>query len=142
MKNVMKQLIVWALFALLLAGLLAAPPPANAQTGPEATPQEGYPPPATPAQPETAYPAGQPAPTAVPLEEGYIAPTEAISIPTSPPAIIGDSATQATAVPTLSISQSTLVRNRAILWAGFLITLLIFAIAVYGAILMYTRRQT
>lgn len=131
----MKKTAYFTLF-FTLALLLAWPrQPVAAQTDPETTPTNGYPPPVTPSEPEEAYPI-EATPTAAPEEDiGYIAPTQAVST-----AVIASGTTEATAVPTLPISQSAVVRNRAILWAGFLITLLIFLLAIYGAMLMYTRR--
>ena len=117
--------------------LLALPKqPAAAQTEPKTTPTDGYPPPATPGEPEEAYPIESATALAPEEAPGYVAPTRIIAT-----AVIGDGVTEATAVPTLPISQSAVVRNRAILWAGFLITLLIFLLAMYGAMLMYTRRS-
>jgi hypothetical protein len=143
MKVAMKKLFVWFCLLLMLVGLLLAPEqPVRAQTGPEGTPQNGYPPPATPAQPEEGYPSQPTIPTAAPTDEAYIAPTVAPFQETAPETVIGSDAAAPTAVPNLPISQSALVRNRAILWAGFLITLLIFSMAVYGAILLYTRRRS
>jgi len=102
-------------------------------------------PPATPEQPggtDEAYPSQPITPTTAPIDSGYVAPTTAVSpADAAPQAVIGSEAPEPTAVPTLPIGQGTLLRNRAILWAGFLITLLIFGIAVYGAMLMYTRRR-
>ena len=136
-----KTSLAWfTIFLFLAAALMVPPQAAAAQTEPESTPQEGYPPPATPAQSEEAYPADQSLlPTTNAADAAYIAPTTANE--TNPAAIIGNEAVEATAVPTLPISQSAVARNRAILWAGFLITLLIFLTAVYGAMLMYTRRR-
>ena len=134
----------WLLFSLLFAAVLAAPThTAAAQTEPNATPEGEYPPPATPAQPEEAYPNQiLPTPANNDPDAPYVAPTTASLQPTSTVVtVIGNAGGVATAVPTLPISQSSLVRNRAILWAGFLITLLIFLLAVYGAMLMYTRRR-
>lgn len=142
----MKKLCVGFTLFVLLAVLPALPgQSALAQTEPGSTPENGYPPPATPEQADAddeAYP-GQPiTPTAAPIDSGYVAPATAVpAIEAVPQTVIGSEAPAPTAVPTLPISQSTLVRNRAILWAGFLITLLIFGIAVYGAMLMYTRRR-
>jgi hypothetical protein len=138
MKIVLKHSLTWFLLLLLLAALLLFTQPAAAQTDPESTPTNGYPPPATPTQPEEAYPNQLPPPTANPTAGAYIAPTTA-AVGDNPPAIVGESAPEATAVATLAISQSALVRNRAILWAGFLITLILFLLAVYGTMLMYTR---
>ncbi len=141
----MKKTLTWIILLLLLFVTLAAPTrAAMAQTEPEPTPQEGYPPPATPAQPEAAYPnqTALPTPTNNAPDAPYVAPTTAVIQPASTAAsVIGTEFEEETAVPPLPISQSTLVRNRAILWAGFLITLLIFFTAVYGAMLMYTRRR-
>ena len=115
---------------------------AVAQIDPVGTPINGYPPPATPVQPEDGYPAGQPTPPEpTPTDGAYIPPTEVVPPPTAP-SVIGDEAPVPTAVSTPPISQSAVVRNRAILWAGFLITLLLFLIAVYGAIVMYTRQRS
>lgn len=141
MKIVLKKSSALSLLLLSLATLLLlSTQPAIAQTDPESTPTNGYPPPATPAQLEEAYPNQLPPPTSNAVIEAYVAPTEAAGGATNPPpAIVGDSAPAATAVATLPISQSALVRNRAILWAGFLITLILFLLAVYGAMLMYTR---
>ena len=138
---IMLRTFAWLIIFLFLAAALMAPPQAAAaQIEPESTPQEGYPPPATPVQSEEAYPVGQPLPpTANAADAAYVAPTKINE--TNPAAVIGNEAVEATAVPTLPISQSAIVRNRAILWAGFLITLLIFLTAVYGAMLMYTRRR-
>lgn len=142
----MKNLCVGFTLFLLLAALLAVPRHSLlAQTGPESTPENGYPPPATPEQPggtDEAYPSQPITPTTAPIDSGYVAPTTAVSpADAAPQAVIGSEAPEPTAVPTLPIGQGTLLRNRAILWAGFLITLLIFGIAVYGAMLMYTRRR-
>ncbi len=127
----------------MLTGLLLAPrESARAQTGPEGTPQNGYPPPATPAQPEEGYPSQPTIPTSAAADEAYIAPTLAPLQESAPETVIGSGAVAPTAVPNLPISQTALVRNRAILWAGFLITLLIFSMSVYGAMLMYTRRRS
>jgi hypothetical protein len=131
---------IWVLILLPLAALLLlSTQPASAQTDPETTPTNGYPPPATPAQPEEAYPDQLPLPDVTPTEGAYIAPTTAPAENNDAPAVVGESAPEATAAATLPISQSALVRNRAILWAGFLITLILFFLAVYGAMLMYTR---
>lgn len=138
MKIVLKKSFAWLLLFLPLA-LLLYTQPAIAQTDPETTPTNGYPPPATPEQPEEAYPNQLPPPTANAANEAYIAPTEAAAQATNPPAVVGESAAVATAAATAPISQSALVRNRAILWAGFLITFILFLLAVYGAMLMYTR---
>lgn len=140
----MKKTFSCLLLLLLFTAVLTSPThTAAAQTEPNATPEDGYPPPATPAQPEEVYPAQiLPTPANNDSDAPYIAPTTASLQPTSTiAAIIGAADGEATAVPTLPISQSSLVRNRAILWAGFLITLLIFLLAVYGAMLMYTRRR-
>jgi len=140
----MIKTFTWLLLLLLLAAILAAPTQAAvAQTEPDATPEDGYLPPATPAQPEEAYPEQiLPTPANNSSDASYIAPTNAPIRPTSTiVSVIGDGVDEETAVPSLQISQSTLGRNRAILWAGFLITLLIFFTAVYGAMLMYTRRR-
>ncbi|MCP4418172.1 MAG: hypothetical protein GY805_16240 [Chloroflexi bacterium] len=134
----------WLFLLLLVTAVLAAPTQtAVAQTEPEPTPEEGYPPPATPAQPEIAYPSQLlVTPTTSANATPYIAPTTAPLQPSSTVvSVIGDGANEPTAVPSLPISQSKLVRNRAVLWAGFLITLFIFMTAVYGAMLMYTRRR-
>ena len=139
MKIVLKKSSAWFLLFLPLFLLMFFTQPAAAQTDPEATPINGYPPPATPVQPEEAYPNQLPTPIDTPVNGEYIAPTIAPASATNPPAVVGDSPPEAAAVATIPISQSTLVRNRAILWAGFLITLILFLLAVYGAILMYTR---
>jgi len=140
MKTVLKKSSAWfLLFFPLAALLLFSTQPAIAQTDPETTPTNGYPPPATPAQLEEAYPNQLPPPTSNSVNEAYVAPTGAAAEVTNSPAIVGGSVPVVTAVATLPISQSTLVRNRAILWAGFLITLILFLLAVYGAMLMYTR---
>lgn len=144
MKLVLKKSFIWFCFLFLLAGLLAGPAQsAHAQTEPEVTPQEGYPPPATPLPTEEGYPSQPVIPSATPFDAAYVSPTIAAPVIAGPETVIGSEAVEPTAVPvaTLPISQSTLVRNRAILWAGFLITLLIFSMAVYGAMLMYTRRR-
>jgi hypothetical protein len=140
MKLVQKKSMLWFLLLHLplAALLLFATQPANAQTDPNATPEGGYPPPATPAFLENGYPLTQPTANAVEVDEAYVAPTVAAAA-TIPPAIVGENAPETAATPTLAISQSTLVRNRLILWAGFLVTLFIFGLAVYGAMLMYTR---
>jgi hypothetical protein len=143
MKVAMKKLFVWFCLLLMLIGLLLAPGrSARAQTEPEGTPQNGYPPPATPAQPEEGYPSQPTIPTSTAADEAYLAPTLAPLQESAPETVIGSGAAAPTAVPNLPISQSTLVRNRAILWAGFSITLLIFSMSVYGAMLMYTRRRS
>lgn len=142
----MKKLCVGFGLFLLLVLMLAFPRQSTlAQTGPESTPEGGYPPPATPAEPvnEAGYPSQPIPPTTAPLDSGYVPPATAVSpVDAAPQTVIGSESPAPTAVATLPISQSTLVRNRAILWAGFLITLLIFGIAVYGAMLMYTRRRS
>lgn len=138
MNHFLKKDLLWVVVPLALL-LLIGINPATAQTDPTATP-EGYPPPATPVEPQTGYPAGRPTITNSSAEEGYIPPPEATAT-TNPPAIIGENAPEATAVPTLPVSQSTVVRNRVVLWAGFLVTLFIFGLAVYGAMLMYTRAR-
>lgn len=142
----MKKLCIGFCISLLLAGLLAFPKQvAQAQTGPESTPEGGYPPPATPAVPTAGegYPSQPVLPTPTPFDSGYVPPATAVpAADVAPQTIIGSEAPAPTAVATLPISQSALVRNRAILWAGFLITLLIFGIAVYGAMLLYTRRRS
>lgn len=146
MSIVMKNLCVGFCLFLLLALLLALPQQSiRAQTGPESTPEGGYPPPATPAEPAAGegYPSQPLPPTTTPLDSGYV--PQATAVPATDAAVqsvIGSEAPAPTAVATSPISQSALVRNRAILWAGFLITLLIFGIAVYGAMLMYTRRRS
>jgi len=140
MKIVLKKSSTWSLlFLSLVVLLLLSTQPAIAQTDPESTPTNGYPPPATPTQLEEAYPNQLPPPTSNAVNEAYVAPTAAAAEVINPPAVVGESAPEATAVATVPISQSTLVRNRAILWAGFLITLILFLLAVYGAMLMYTR---
>ena len=138
------KLTTWFFLILALAALLLfTAQPTNAQTDPETTPTNGYPPPATPAQPEEAYPNDPPPPADSPTQGSYIAPTTAAAGDANlPPAVIGESAGDATAVSSLPISQSDQVRNRAILWAGFLITLILFSLAVYGAMLMYTRPRS
>ncbi|MBK8901344.1 MAG: hypothetical protein IPM53_09190 [Anaerolineaceae bacterium] len=143
----MKKLCVGFTSLMFLAALLARPgQAAQAQTGPESTPENGYPPPATPeptSVTDEGYPVQSIAPTTAPIDSGYVAPTTAVPpADAAPQAVIGSEAPAPTVVPTLPLSQSTMVRNRAILWAGFLITLLIFGIAVYGAMLMYTRRRS
>ena len=137
-QNLKKLSLVFLLLSLLF--LLLATQPATAQTDPNATPEGGYPPPATPALLDESYPL-QP-PTAVPQQdpEGYIPPTTAPAA-TNPPPVMGENAPEATAVSTLPISQSELVTNRLILWAGFLVTLFVFGLAAYGAMLMYTRSR-
>lgn len=135
---------IWFLCLFSLTVIFIAPTrSAVAQTEPAVTPQEGYPPPATPSQPESGYPAVTVAPlTAIDVDEGYIAPTVAAPSPTIAALLGSEAASETeTAASTIPISQSSLARNRAILWAGFIITLLIFLIAVYGAMLMYTRRR-
>ncbi|MBK7897748.1 MAG: hypothetical protein WAS33_19445 [Candidatus Promineifilaceae bacterium] len=138
MNHLFKKLSLTALLLLPLLCLLLLARPVTAQTDPTATPEGGYPPPATPAQPDESYPLQRPTILPPEQQEGYIPPTLP-TVATNPPTIVGESAPEATAVSTLPISQSTLVRNRLILWAGFLVTLFIFGLAVYGAILMYTR---
>ncbi|WP_420627945.1 hypothetical protein [Candidatus Leptofilum sp.] len=139
MKRLLKPSLLF-LPLLWLAGLLLfSAKPAIAQTDATATPG-GYPPPATPAQPEEGYPAGRPAHNSSEAEEGYIPPTAPPA--TNPPTIIGNNDTEVTAVVTPPISRSTLARNRVVLWAGFLVTLFIFGLAVYGAMLMYTRARS
>ena len=138
------KLTTWFLLLLPLAALLLfTTRPTRAQTDPETTPTNGYPPPATPSQTEEAYP-DEPSPPAVtPTEGPYIAPTSAAAADANlPPAVIGESAGEATTVSNLPISRSDQMRNRAILWAGFLITLILFSLAVYGAMLMYTRPRS
>lgn len=147
MSVVMKKLCVGFTLFMLLVALLALPRRAAlAQTGPESTPENGYPPPAMPEQPvgtDEAYPIQPITPTTAPIDSGYVAPATAVApAEAAPQTVIGSEAPAPTAVPTLPISQSTVVRNRAILWAGFLITLMIFGIAVYGTMLMYTRRRS
>jgi hypothetical protein len=148
----MKIFSTWLLLILITVALLATSAQATmAQTEPEVTPEGGYPPPATPVQLEDeAYPSELSRPTPSVPEAGYIAPTNAPSQPANNSVtVIGEEDSAATAastsseqaVPSLPISQSRLLRNRAILWAGFLITLLIFFTAVYGAMLMYRRRR-
>ncbi|WP_420644288.1 hypothetical protein [Candidatus Leptofilum sp.] len=137
MKRLVKKLLPWNLLLPLALLLLFVTQPANAQTDP--TP-EGYPPPATPVQPEDGYPLDRPAPSSSEAEEGYIPPATQPAV-TNSPAVIGDSNPEATAVITSPISQTTQPRNRVVLWAGFLVTLLIFGLAVYGAMLMYTRAR-
>lgn len=141
MKTVLKNSSTWFVLVLPLAALLLlSTQPAIAQTDPETTPTNGYPPPATPAQLEEAYPNQLPPPTSNAVNEAYVAPAGVAAEATNlPAAVVGESAPAATAVATLPITQSALVRNRAILWAGFLITLILFLLAVYGAMLMYTR---
>lgn len=146
MSVVMKKLCVGLPLLMLLAALMALPRQAAlAQTGPESTPENGYPPPATPAQSVgtvEAYPSQPIIPTTAPIDSGYVAPATAVApAEAAPQTVIGSEAPAPTAVPILPISQSTVVRNRAIMWAGFLITVLLFGIAVYGAMLMYTRRS-
>lgn len=133
MNPLLKKLSLIFLLPLAML-LLFATQPANAQTDPTAT-AEGYPPPATPAE---GYPLQRPTVVAPEDQPGYVPPT-APPAATNPPAIVGESAPEATAVATIPISQSMLVQNRLILWAGFLLTLFIFGLAVYGAMLMYTR---
>jgi len=144
MKKTSALLPLIIIAAILLA---ASAQGAMAQTEPEVTPEGGYPPPATPVQPEEdtleeAYPSELIRPPASAPEAGYVAPTNAPSQPANNTVtVIGEEDSVPTAVPSLPISQSSLVRNQAILWAGFLITLLIFFTAVYGAMLMYRRRR-
>ncbi|GJM43116.1 MAG: hypothetical protein DHS20C20_33980 [Ardenticatenaceae bacterium] len=141
MKLLFNKESLWILLLpLVLLLLLFAPQPANAQTDPTATP-DSYPPPATPVQPGEAYPLDRPETSSSEAEEGYIPPTVP-PVATNPREIIGERAQEATAVATLPISQSTLVRNRMVLWAGFLVTLFIFGLAVYGAMIMYTRSRS
>ena len=140
MKHLFNKESLWILLLPMVLLLLFAPQPANAQTDPTAIP-DSYPPPVTPTQPDEAYPLGRPETSSSEAEEGYISPTVP-PVATNPPEIIGESAPEATAVATLPISQSTLVRNRMVLWAGFLVTLFIFGIAVYGAMIMYTRSRS
>lgn len=137
MNQHLKKLSLVFLLLPLLFLLLAAQPTA-AQTDPTTTPEGGYPPPATPAQPDESYPLARPTVITPENQEGYIPPAT-LPATTTAPEIVGESAPEATAVATLPISQSSLVRNRLILWAGFLVTLFIFGLAVYGAMLMYTR---
>lgn len=139
MKLVLKKSFAWLLLFLPLVVLFSFTRPAAAQTDPETTPVNGYPPPATPIQPEEAYPNQLPPPTGNPVNGAYIAPTANDVEATNPPAVIGDTVPEVTADATPPISQSSLVRNRAILWAGFLITLILFFLAVYGAMVMYIR---
>lgn len=142
MKSAMKKLLIWAFFLFPLAALLLLPTqPAAAQTDPTTTPADGYPPPATPALRDESYPI-QPPPGPTATDGPYIAPTTVVYPETEPTAVIGGAAPVATIVATLPISQSSLVRNRAILWAGFLLTMFIFGLAVYGAMLMYTRSRS
>ncbi|VAW37824.1 hypothetical protein MNBD_CHLOROFLEXI01-2366 [hydrothermal vent metagenome] len=143
----MKKISTLLPLIIIAAVLLGASAQATmAQTEPEVTPEGGYPPPATPVQQEDtleeAYPSELSRPPASAPEAGYITPTSAPSQPANNTVtVIGEEDSAATAVPSLPISQSSLVRNQAILWAGFLITLLIFFTAVYGAMLMYRRRR-
>ena len=138
MKPVLKKFISCLLLLPLAMLLLLSSQPAIAQTDPEAT---AYPPPVTPVQPDEGYPLNRPTIIAPENDEGYIAPTQP---PTATPAALGQDAVglEATRASIIPISQSTLVRNRLILWAGFLVTLLIFGLAVYGAMLMYTRPRS
>lgn len=139
MNQLLKKVsLVFLLLPLLF--LLLAAQPAAAQTDPNATPEGGYPPPATPALLDESYPLELPTAILPQTEEGYIPPTAVPAI-TNPPPVVGENAPEATAVPALPISQSELVTSRLILWAGFLVTLLIFGLAVYGAMLMYTRSR-
>ncbi len=152
MKKISALLPLIIIAAVLLGASAQA---AMAQTEPKVTPESGYPPPATPVQLEEdaledAYPSELIRPSASAPEAGYVAPTNAPSQPANNTVtVIGEedsvptaaSASSGQAVPSVPISQSSLVRNQAILWAGFLITLLIFFTAVYGAMLMYRRRR-
>ena len=149
MNDMIKKTVIWIVLTLTLASMLImSPQRAVAQTDPNVTPQEGYPPPATPSQPDTAYPSETLAAPTIPsfTDEGYIAPTDVAVAPTDA-TVVGSGTVETTlteaetAVNNIPISQTEVLRNRAILWAGFLITLLIFFIAVYGAMLMYTRRR-
>ncbi len=142
MKIVLKKSFTWfGLFISLAALLLFLSQPAAAQTEPETTPTSGYPPPATATEPGAAYPDPE-QPTFPsndnPTNGAYAAPTAALEA-TSVPAIVGESAATVPAEAAVPIGQSAQIRNRAILWAGFLITLILFLLAVYGAMLMYTR---
>ncbi|MCA9919022.1 MAG: hypothetical protein KC445_13765 [Anaerolineales bacterium] len=134
------KLSLYFLLLLPLLALFMTSQQATAQTDPNATPEGGYPPPTTVPQDEEGYPLQRPTTIAPENEPGYVAPT-AVPQVTNPPTVVGDGGTETTPEKTLPISQSELVTNRLILWAGFLVTLFIFGLAVYGAIIMYTRSR-
>ncbi len=85
---------------------------------------------AYPGGPPTA--AGQPPPTAYPVTKPTATPLPRVgNNPQPAPA----------ATPLDGPTISTSPRNTAIMWSGFLLGLLIFLVAVYAAIILYTRKQ-
>lgn len=110
-------------------------PPGDYPGPPAATPTTniGYPavPAATQSTP-TPYPAaadigseGAPTATAVSVIGDDLAPTDAGNSPST----------------NAPLSTGEMLRNRILLWGGFLITFLIFGVSIYGAIAIYTRKQ-
>jgi hypothetical protein len=125
------------LILLILAGIAVWPQPAAAQT----TPYPGPRPTPTLAA-GAAYPVG--APTAVD-QPAAAYPVENIPI-TKPaatpiPRVGGNLQPAAEAAPPDTPTVSTTPRNTVIMWAGFLLGLLIFLVAVYAAIILYMRKQ-
>ena len=132
---------VWLIF-LVFAGMAVLPQQAAAQTTPESYPgprptptlvTEG----AYPGVPGTAV--SQPA-TAYPVESIPIIEPTATLIPR-----VGNNPQPTTAaIPTESppdLSAGTRLGNNVIMWAGFLLGLLIFLVAIYATIILYMRKQ-
>ncbi len=130
---------VW-LVLLILAGIAVWAQPAIAQTtpypGPRPTPTlaagVAYPggPPTAVSQPATAYPVEN-----IPITE----PTATLM-----PRVGNNPQPTAAAIPTElppDISSGTRLGNNFIMWAGFLLGLLIFLVAVYATIILYMRKQ-
>ncbi len=89
-----------------------------------------------------AYPGGQPTavsqpPTAYPVQNIPVTEATATPIPR-----VGDNPQAApAAAPPDEPAAATPARNNVVMWAGFLLGLLIFLVAVYAAIILYTRKQ-
>ncbi len=115
------------------------------------TPEGGYPPPVEPTPlPEGYVPA--PTPTAVEQLEGsgYVAPATAQPVPGDDPderdlnnsvTIIGDQTALENAQAQQEAAPLPPTQGRLYLWAGFIVALLIFGIAIYATTLIFTRRS-
>ncbi|NKQ36056.1 MAG: hypothetical protein HF973_10635 [Chloroflexi bacterium] len=126
---------VW-LVLLILAGISVRPQPAAAQT----TPYPGPRPTPTLAA-GAAYPGGLP--TAV-SQPATVYPVENIPITeptvTTIPRVGNNPQPTAETAPPDTPTVSTTPRNNVIMWAGFLLGLLIFLVAIYATIILYMRK--
>lgn len=149
----MRKFVVWFLIIVFLPPLILTldgqasnPIDTPAKAPLQETPPGDYPGPPAVATPTTniGYPA-QPAAT-LNIPTPYPAANDA-GLEGAPTAtavsIIGDDLAPSNRSSNTNTPLATgeMLRNRGLLWGGFLITLLIFGVGIYGAIAIYTRKQ-